>query len=96
MLKFHGSDSSCLVNKSLHFRLMNRLLKSNVSAFLILSSEEKQNFVLSGYPELKSLVFLKKITISMNKENICKYGIHTINAADDMIVVDGKKWTFHL
>lgn len=34
------------------------------------------------------------MTISMNKENICKYGIHTINVVDDMIVVDGQEWTF--
>lgn len=34
------------------------------------------------------------MTISMNKENFCKYGIHTINAADDIIVVDGQIWTF--
>ena len=33
-------------------------------------------------------------TIVMNKESICKYGIHTINVVDDMIVVDGQKWTF--
>ncbi len=31
--------------------------------------------------------------IRMDKDSICKYGIHTINSSNNIIVIDGQKWT---
>jgi hypothetical protein len=61
--------------------------------------EYGESITINKVIKLTEIDFVEEpyLTISINKNNRSNYGmhtIHTINAMDDIIVVDGLKWTF--
>ena len=61
--------------------------------------EYGESITINKVTELNEINVVEEpyMTISINKKNRSNYGmhtIHTINAMDDIIVVDGIRWTF--